>query len=62
MLLVSVFTPLVNFTTFALFSNFVNRKQLAAYTIASMGVLLLSLASLAPSIIAGNTQTASLGV
>jgi hypothetical protein len=62
MLLLTVFLPLLNFLLFALASVYVNRKQLAAYTIASMGTLLLLLISLAPGVIAGETQTTTLGV
>lgn len=62
MLLLLVFTPFINFLSFALFSTFVNRKQLALYTIASMGVLLSFLLLLAPSIIAGKSYTISLGL
>ena len=62
MIFLSVFTPLLNFLLFAIFSTVVNRKQLASYTIASMGALLLGLLSMAPAIIAGDTQAASLGV
>lgn len=62
MILLTVFTPLINFLLFAIFSTLVNRKQLAAYVIASMGVLLIFLLTLAPSVIAGETQIASLGV
>jgi proton-translocating NADH-quinone oxidoreductase chain L len=62
MLLLTVFTPLINFLLFSFFSNFVNRKQLAAYAIASMVALLGFLVTLAPAMIAGTVQTASLGV
>lgn len=62
MLFLTVFTPLINFLVFAIFSTFAHRKQLAAYTIASMAFLLIYLLFCAPDIIAGTTQTASLGV
>jgi proton-translocating NADH-quinone oxidoreductase chain L len=62
MLLLAVFTPLINFLVFAALSTFVNRKQLAAYTVASMGALLIFLFTFAPQVMAGITQTASLGV
>jgi proton-translocating NADH-quinone oxidoreductase chain L len=62
MLLLTVFLPLINFFLFVTASTFVNRKQLAAYTIASMGTLLVLLLTLAPSVMAGETQTTSLGV
>jgi proton-translocating NADH-quinone oxidoreductase chain L len=62
MLLLAVFTPLINFLVFATLSTFVNRKQLAVYTVASMGALLIFLITFMPQIMSGVTQTASLGV
>jgi len=60
--LLTVALPLLNFLLFAMASNYVNRKQLAAYTITSMGFLLVLLLTLAPSIMAGEAYTTSMGV
>lgn len=62
MLLLAVFTPLINFLVFAALSTFVNRKQLALYTVASMGALLIFLITFMPQVMSGVMQTASLGV
>lgn len=62
MLLLTVFLPLFNFFLFATTSLYVNRRQLAVYVFTSMGTLLFLLLLAAPGIIAGETQTASLGV
>jgi proton-translocating NADH-quinone oxidoreductase chain L len=62
MLLLAVFTPFINFLVFAVFSTFVNRKQLVTYTVTSMGALLLFLLTYIPQVMSGVTQTASLGV
>lgn len=62
MILLLVFLPLINFLSFATLSLFVNRKQLALYTIASMGVSFFLLLCMSPAIIAGQTYSVSLGV
>jgi len=61
MILLTVFTPLINFLIFACFSTFVHRTQLARFVIASMFSLLALLLSYAPAAISGQTQVASLG-
>jgi NADH:ubiquinone oxidoreductase subunit 5 (subunit L)/multisubunit Na+/H+ antiporter MnhA subunit len=61
MLLTIVFLPLIEFFVFALFGTRVNRIQLSNFTIVSMGVLLLSLILMGPSIIAGNAYVTTLG-
>jgi hypothetical protein len=44
----TVLTQPTNFLVFAALSPFLNRKQLATYTIASMGALLIFLVTFAP--------------
>lgn len=61
MILLAVFTPMINFLIFVLFGSFVHRKQLARLTIASMFSLLGILLASAPNVIAGQVKTASLG-
>jgi NADH:ubiquinone oxidoreductase subunit 5 (subunit L)/multisubunit Na+/H+ antiporter MnhA subunit len=61
MLLFIVFTPLINFLIFACFSSFVHRTQLARFAIVSMLFLLSTLILRAPAVIAGQTDSASLG-
>jgi hypothetical protein len=61
MILLAVFTPLINFLIFACFCTFVHRTQLARFVIASMVALLAMLLSFAPAVIAGQTKIAALG-
>lgn len=61
MILLAVFTPMINFLIFVLFGSFVHRKQLARLTIASMFSLLGILLAYAPNVIGGQVKTASLG-
>ena len=62
MILFLTFLPFFNFLLFALFGSFVHRKQLIAYTIASMCSVAPVLFLLASPIVSGSTYTASLGV
>jgi proton-translocating NADH-quinone oxidoreductase chain L len=62
MVLWTVFLPLINFFAFATLSGFVARKQLAMFTVASMGAILSGLLLLAPSVISGSCYIVSLGV
>lgn len=59
MVLLAVFTPLLNFLVFAIFSSFVHRTQLARLVIASMVSLLIVLIANLPGVMAGYMKTVS---